>query len=289
MISAQNGAFPDIELSEGEQLYLMLDGARIDGVERVLFEQVETPAYQPLYLYSPWDSLREVSPCLVCVTPILLEWFIQNRESSWGYLLSSRLPLLPMAEKLRSLIEAESPYASRILLKLAMPETMWRLFMDDEPWLWQGVGQVWIPMRRGSEYLWWHKKAKPELDNPVGTRFRLSDPQWEHLGEVSWLHVLDGIREHMLTWFPDRWQEQAEPDLWLAHWAEQAYGMGFESERDLLLFFNVLGYLGSHWYDEEEHPGLKTLITQASAQTPSQRIEQAAELAETLSKKDRDA
>lgn len=280
---------PDIELASGEQLYLLLDGARIAELERVLFEQDDTPVYQPIYLYAPWDCLREVSPCLVCATPNLLDWFIQNREPSWGYLLSSRLSLLPLADRFRSLIEVESPYGSRILLKLAMPETMWRLFMDDEPWLWQGVAQVWIPVRQGKGQEWQHKASLPGLSSPMGDGMRLSDMQWSRLGEVSWLHVLDGIRTHMQTWFPTRLQAQPAPSIWIAHWADYAYSKGFESERDLLLFFNVLGYLGSGWCDQDEYPRITALITQPSAQTPSQRIEQAAELAEALSKKDQDA
>jgi len=280
---------PDIELNSGEQLYLLLDGARIAALERVLFEQDASPAYQPIYLHAPWDSLREVSPCLVCATPALLDWFIQNHEASWGYLLSSPISLLPLAERLRALIEVESPYGSRILLKLAMPETMWRLFMDDDPWLWQGVAQVWIPTRQGEGQVWQHKVAAPGMGSLMGDRLRLSDVQWRRLGEVSWLHTLDGIREHMQTWFPARLQEQPAPGEWIAHWADYAYGKGFESERDLLLFFNVMGYLGTGWFDEDEDPRIKTLITQRSPQTPSQRIEQAAELAEALSNKDQDA
>ncbi|MGL6502115.1 DUF4123 domain-containing protein [Aeromonas caviae] len=160
---------PDIELNSGEQLYLLLDGARIPALERALFEQDPSPSYQPVYLHAPWDSLREVSPCLVCATPNLLDWFMQNRDASWGYLLSSPLSLLPLAERLRGLIEVESPYGSRILLKLAMPETMWRLFMDDEPWLWQGVAQVWIPTRQGEGQVWQHKVAAPGMGSPWGS------------------------------------------------------------------------------------------------------------------------
>ncbi|MNH35620.1 hypothetical protein D3C79_963230 [compost metagenome] len=49
-----------------------------------------------------------------------------------------------------------------------------------------------------------------------------------------------------------------------------------------------MGYLGSSWCEQDVHPQIKALITDSSVQTPSQRIEQAAELAEALSKKDQD-
>ncbi|MFM1712951.1 DUF4123 domain-containing protein [Aeromonas salmonicida] len=271
---------PDIELANAERLYLLLDGARIPELERVLFEQDDAPVYQPIYLYAPWDSLREVSPCLVCATPNLLDWFMQNREPSWGYLLSSQLGLLPLAERLRALIEVESPYGSRILLKLAMPETMWRLFMDDEPWLWQDVEQVWIPVRQANQPVWWHKTVSPELGEPVGKQFRLSDAQWTRLGEVTWLSTLDAIWRHMNKWFPERLAEQTDAPQWIAEWAEWGYGRGFESTRDLLFFFNVLGYLGTAWKESDAYPAITALIMRISSLTPSQRIEQAAELAE---------
>ena len=58
------------------------------------------------------------------------------------------------------------------------------------------------------------------------------------------------------------------------------YGKGFESTRDLLFFFNVLGYLGTAWKESDAYPAITVLIMRVSSLTPSQRIEQAAELAE---------
>ena len=53
---------PEFDLDKGEHLYLLLDGGQIPELERQLFEVTDSPVYQPLYLYAPWDSLREVSP-----------------------------------------------------------------------------------------------------------------------------------------------------------------------------------------------------------------------------------
>ncbi|MCS3455798.1 hypothetical protein M2366_001879 [Aeromonas sp. BIGb0405] len=278
---------PDIQLSDSERLYLLLDGGQIAALEQSLFEVEGSPDYQPLYLYHPWDSLREASPCLVSASAALLEWFMEKREPSWGYLLSSPLSLLPLAESLRTLIEAESPYGSRVLLKLAMPETAWRLFDGDDGWLWQGVSQVWIPIRAG----WQHKQVPSPLSPRQGDRLRLTDEQWTRLGEVSWQHTLDAISRHMATWFPARLAEQLDASQWVAQWAQWGYDKGFQSERDLLLMFNVLGYLGlgamqapdvaSAQPGEDEHADIRQLILSTSSQTPSQRIERAAELAQT--------
>ncbi|MBL0521218.1 DUF4123 domain-containing protein [Aeromonas enteropelogenes] len=266
---------PELDLAKGEHLYLLLDGAQIPDLERQLFDVTDKPAYQPLYLYAPWDSLREVSPCLVEANSQLLTWF-QALPTNAGWLLASPLPLMPLADRLRQLIEVESPYGSRILLKLAAPETMACLMVDPEPWLWQGVAQVWLPTRDG----WQHWLAKVDLATPLGEKCKLTDPQWARLGEVSWQNQLESTYRHMEQWFPVRLAEQSDPGAWIAHWAKQAYQLGFQTERDVLLFFNVLGFLGESWWKGDAYPVVTKLLTTASAQTPSQRVEQAANWAE---------
>lgn len=275
---------PPLTLAQGERLYLLLDGGQIPCIERTLFEISDSPDYQPIYLHQPWDSLREVSPCLVSASRTLLDWFMEKREPSWGYLLSSPLELLALAESLRTLIEVESPYGSRILLKMAKPETMGRLLMDEDPWLWQGIGQVWIPTPEG----WQHRQAPPVLAPRQGERLRLTDEQWTRLGEVTWQNTLGAIGRHMEKWFPVRLAEQTDAPRWIAEWAEWGYGRGFQSERDLLLMFNLLGYLGDTVLtpaqqvpgEEDEVDDIRELALNPSSQTPSQRIERAAELAQ---------
>jgi hypothetical protein len=266
---------PELALANGERLYLLLDGGQLPELERQLFEVSDSPAYQPLYLYSPWDSLREVSPCLVEAREPLLSWFQQQPANS-GWLLASHLTLLPLADQLRQLIEVESPYSSRILLKLAAPETMACLMVDADPWLWRGISQVWLPTRAG----WHHWQVKETLAEPMGDTCRLTDVQWARLGEVSWQNQLDAVYRHMQVWFPTRLAQQLAPQEWIARWAKRAYQLGFQTERDLLLFFNVLGFVGDGWWEGDDYPTLSKYLTSPSAQTPSQRVELAANWAE---------
>lgn len=266
---------PELALANDARLYLLLDGGQLPELERHLFEVSDSPAYQPLYLYSPWDSLREVSPCLVEASEPLLSWF-QQQTANTGWLLASHLTLLPLADQLRQLIEVESPYGSRILLKLAAPETMACLMVDADPRFWQGIAQVWLPTRAG----WLHWQVKKTLAEPMGDRCRLTDPQWARLGEVSWQNQLDGAYRHMQAWFQARLSAQSDPQAWIARWAKQAYQLGFQTERDLLLFFNVLGFVGEEWWEGDDYPTLTKYLTSPSAQTPSQRVELAANWAE---------
>mgnify|MGYP003147184889 CR=1 FL=1 len=61
--------------------------------------------------------------------------------------------------------------------------------------------------------------------------------------------------------------------------ADQAYQTGFTSERDIALYANVFGFLG--WDVLERHPDIAELVTRVGPQSPSQRIEHAANLAES--------
>ncbi len=274
---------PELALANGERLYLLLDGGQIPELERQLFEVTDSPVYQPLYLYAPWDSLREVSPCLVEASEPLLSWF-QQLPANTGWLLASHLTLLPLADQLRQLIEVESPYGSRILLKLAQPDGMFRLLLDDEPWFWIAISQVWVPARckllPNAQSEWWHKRVAPTLGLCQGELLRLSDSQWMRLGEVAWLNTLDSVWSHMVKWFPERLATQSQPNEWVAQWAEWGYGQGFITESDQLFLFTVLGLLGEECIDPHRYQEVASLLTQSSQHTPSQRVERAAEWAE---------
>ncbi|MOA62566.1 hypothetical protein D3C78_1880240 [compost metagenome] len=60
--------------------------------------------------------------------------------------------------------------------------------------------------------------------------------------------------------------------------ASTAYAQGFSSERDITLYANIFGFLGEHVLDD--HADIAQLLTQKSPETPTQRIERAAELAQ---------
>ncbi|HGE8242560.1 DUF4123 domain-containing protein [Aeromonas veronii] len=262
---------PEFTLAPHEHLYLLLDGGQLPALEQQLFEVTGNPVYQQLYFCAPWEGMREVSPCLVEANDELLRWYgVQPVNAGW--VLASSLTLAPLAEHLRQFIEVESPYGSRILLKLASPQTMACLMVDMSPLLWQSLSQAWLP----SNHNWLHLQVKPNLADPVSTQLRLSDEQWSRLGEVSWQHQLTINMAHVAQWFPARASSLPELQSWVAHWSAQAYQLGFQTECDQLSFFNVLGCLGDAWWGTDDFPTLTELLTTPSARTPSQRIEAAA-------------
>ncbi|TKF31255.1 hypothetical protein FCV50_12000 [Vibrio kanaloae] len=70
---------------------------------------------------------------------------------------------------------------------------------------------------------------------------------------------------------------------------ETAYAKGFETEQDLLYYFNIIGYLGEEALLKSPYPSLTLLMDTPSLQTPSQRIAQAASLAEQIANKQKES
>ncbi|NRD73013.1 DUF4123 domain-containing protein [Shewanella sp. VB17] len=269
-----------------QYLYLLLDGSKIEHVEKELYLRLGNPLYQPIYLLKPYDVLKEVTPCLIQLSLAnpadndLLAWFIDNKDKRWGYLFSSKASLDIQTERLRRQIQIITPYGSKALYKLADPEAAWRLFSAKSAFLWQGVEQVWIPSTMG-----WHSLINDHYPLPVDPLlWQLTDTQWHVLGEVSYQNCLNNISKHLHTWFPDTLiklaHHQHARDV--RYWADFARAQGFTLEQDLLYFFNVLAYLGEDVFadkGEHLHPEIWPLIHNKSLQTPSQRIAHAAQLA----------
>lgn len=266
---------PDMTLDSHETLYLLVDGAQIDELAKQLYSLSGELELEPIYLDEPYDALISVSPYLIRATEPVKRWFLERNEAMAGYFLSSSLPLSQVADGLRSMIKVESPYGSTVFAKMANTECGFVLLSTGVSNLWAVMNQAWLPTRMG-----WQHLSKPDALMPVNEKiYKLSDEQWQLMGNVSWHNTLEKIEKHMQHWFPDTLAKFSNHANWLAEQAQTAYQKGFSSERDLLMFFNVLGFVGQQAVQEPIYPDLYQLIHQSSQQTPSQRIEAAANLA----------
>ncbi|MBF4258807.1 DUF4123 domain-containing protein [Vibrio anguillarum] len=254
----------------------MVDGAQISHLAQALYRLSGELVLEPLYLFPPFEQLKEVSPYLVLATDAVKTWFLEQNQGLAGFFFASLESIEEIAEQLRRLIQVESPYGSTVFLKMANSECAYVLLSTQCQPLWKVINRAWLPTRQGWQYV-----QRPELtatqDTPV--RFKLTDEQWQRLGNITWLNTLETVERHVQQWFPDLAQQwQSDPELFHRH-AQWAYLQGFSSERDLMLFFNVLGFLGVDALEKGKYPEIDPLLHQASSRTPSQRIEAAAELA----------
>lgn len=267
---------PEIEASDGEDLYLFIDGSQFDNLPKLLYSVSGSIDLEPIYLDHPYDALLEVSPYIVRLTKEFRHWFFEQNKVIAGFFFSSNKPIDELGDHFRNLIKVVSAYGSDVYFKMANSECAWVFLETDSPYYWNVMNQVWVPTRFGWKEL---NRTENFVKQQLVFPFKISEAHWSMLGEISWRNSLEEVREHLEKYFPQLINTQSEFDKWLDSEAKVAYRKGFVSVRDLAFYFNIIGYLGINAVNSEQFPEISQLLNQPSLETPSQRIERAAELA----------
>ncbi|MFJ7316664.1 DUF4123 domain-containing protein, partial [Pseudomonas sp. NPDC098747] len=85
---------------------------------------------------------------------------------------------------------------------------------------------------------------------------------------------------HMQEYFPSYQAQSTSQQRWehLHALASTSYDRGFNTELDITLYANIHGFLGERAL--EEHPDLDAILKTPSEQTPAQRLERVADIAQ---------
>lgn len=273
------------ELPWSAPAYLLLDGISVDNLAQHLYQWSESPDFDVLYLDTPWAELSDVSPCLVRLTgpqdPALLA-FVENGHDEWGYLLFTRASRAELLNHLRWLVSVRHPLGEDMLLRLADPAVVHALLgqaaRDNDVTLFGPIEQV-VAAERIEGCWHQHQRSGAAGDVRHDRPYQLSESQLEILGEVAFRGILIRLDEHMRDYFPDYQHALSQPERWqhLRLLSEQAYAQGFHSEHDITLYANIFGLLGTDALSA--HSDIAALVGQPSSLTPTQRIEQAADMA----------
>lgn len=265
--------------------YLLLDGISVEPLAQRLYEWSAVPDFDVVYLETPWAELADVSPCLVRLNgqqdPALTA-FLHNSQHEWGYLLFTRASRDELLAHLRWLVCVRHPLGEEVLLRLADPAVIHGLLgpalQEADATLFGPVEQIVAADRIQS---CWHLHQRPGRADLArhDRRYQLSDAQLERLGEVAFRCILIRLDQHLREYFPDYPQTLHPPERWqhVQTLAQQAYAQGFHSEHEITLYANIFGFLGDGAL--QEHADIAELLAQKSALTPTQRIEQAADMA----------
>ncbi|WCP65918.1 DUF4123 domain-containing protein [Vibrio tubiashii] len=266
------------DLVRGEQLYLVIDGSQIRDLASKLYSLDGPLILEPIYMKAPYDQLLEVTPYVVHASKSVKDWFFDQNNPMAGYFIASSHSMERICENYRNLIIAESPYGSKVYVKMAHSECAWVFYSTRTPQFWNDISKVWIPTRKE-----WKTEQAPDIDFN-DKNLKISDEQWALLGRVSWNTTVEKLTQHVFKWFPTLLENCADSVSWVEQHALTAYDKGFTSERDLLMYMNVIGFLGEDKFlDQKVYPDIYQLIEMPSQKTPSQRIEAASELAQAYS------
>ncbi|WP_439886662.1 DUF4123 domain-containing protein [Pseudomonas sp. MBLB4123] len=274
----------DLPWAEGAAL--LLDGVSVERLPQRLYEWTESPVFEPLYLTTRWSDLSELSPCLIPVAgphdPVLAQFFA-NAGDEWGYLVFGHEREAELLTHLRWLLSVRHPLGDEMLLRLADPAVANALLGHAVQ---HGDTTLFGPIKRvvAADALndcWQqHLRAGAAAEVVKNKPYGLSDEQLSLLGEVGFRGIVLQLDQHMQEYFP-AYQVQLTRRERLQHvhdLALSAYQQGFNSERDITLYANVFGFLGHDAL--HAHKDIAALLNTPSAQTPSQRVEQAARIAQ---------
>ncbi|MEA9997364.1 DUF4123 domain-containing protein [Pseudomonas sp. 10B1] len=119
-------ALPD-DIPWHQTVGLLLDAVQVEDLLKRLYQWVDSPCVNVLYLGTRFGALKDVSPCLVQIKgeydPILAQ-FLENLDRHWGYLLISEGPWVQLVAHLRWLISIEHPSGQEMLLRIASTDVV---------------------------------------------------------------------------------------------------------------------------------------------------------------------
>ncbi|SDS52411.1 protein of unknown function [Halopseudomonas sabulinigri] len=265
---------------------LILDGVSLSDLPKKLYDWVDQPVFEPLYLETAQAPLVDVSPCIVAIEgqddPVLNQYLTLVDEDC-GYLLFSRAAWEVQVRHLRWLTQVQMPSGETVLLRLADPAVFSSLLScattDQRAALLGPFERMVMPDKLSGEWREFKQQAQiTEASKQLP--YRLSDEQLSALGDVSFQQVVGRLDLHMKMNFPAYGAEwaQAARQAELSQLADNAYALGFCSEGDIYLYAGIFGLLGGTALSA--HPDISQLLHERSPQTPSQRLQRAFEMAQ---------
>lgn len=112
-------------LQTEDNIYLLMDGARFENIHAFIYKMEETPEYISLYRGTYYESVLEVSPCLVRPHSShegLLSWYIaKGADEHKAILLVSKEDGKTLAEHFREFLEAKLPSMEIVLFRFYDP------------------------------------------------------------------------------------------------------------------------------------------------------------------------
>jgi len=266
----------------GTKMYLVIDGSQIENLLQKVYALSGTIELEPLYLYPPYDHLSSVSPYLIKATQSAKEWFLNQCAYPQGYFVSSSLEISQLADHLRNFLTVTTPSGTEVFYKLGNSHAALVLLTHDETnQIWANIDECWIPTEEG----WLHHRNINKQTSVYSKPLKVNEEQWEMLANITWSAALANIKTHLEKWFINKVRKlelQFDFKQWLSDNARHAYQIGFQTEKDLMLYFTIWGYIGSNDMNLSRYPQVMKLLNTNTVQTPSQRIEAAAEIAKNL-------
>lgn len=271
--------------------YLVLDGLQLEPLERWLYEQVESPAYEPLYLGTPLEGCRGISPCLVQLQdndPLWKRFLESGVDGKWGWRLASSAGFDELLQHLRWLLFVEHPLEGEKILRVASADVM-RLLLSAEMSPQQSellgdMDKVWLPVNKHGEVSWYEVSNERTERLQRKERFQLQQAHLEALSHIAWERFAEELANHLETFFtPSAFiHEHGAPHFAAERVIHLTKELGFPGRRAHYYMANILGAHGERALDEHAMPDTAVLLRQPDQRAPMERLKAAAEVSSRL-------
>ena len=259
--------------------YLLLDGAQIDGLLGSIYSLENSPSVHPLYQQSAYETLAEVGPVLVAVSPAsgLEQHFIQHWQSNAGIWLESDADETVLVEHLRSLIHAQVEGVT-VLLRYYDPRItrswLGPMTASERNRLLGPVSRIRLPddtAEAGLQRLNLQFESARYADTPWVI---LSQEQLEQMTQAKQADFEQRLLAHVQEFYPDCLHnlDANAQRAWVVNCRASAAQYGYCSAAAVTRWATLLAELGSDFPNAPDHEAYRTLLAQ-SGRLPAQRLD----------------
>lgn len=278
-------SFP-FRASYGRNRYLVLDGLKLEPLEKWLYEHAEAPVYEPIYLDTPLDGCRGISPCLLKLEdndPLWDIFLTKGAENQWGWAFVSTATFDELLQHLRWLLFVEHPQEGEKVLRVGSPEVMKCLFSaEPQPSKSELLGMldaIWLPSKERGVVRWYQVGNERSKHSQRKERFTLQQKHLDALSEIAWRRFAQELAKHLDTFFADSplLLEQGTSINAADKVINVTRELGFAGRRAHYYMANILGAHGEEALDKNAMPDIAVNLLQSYPRAPMERLKAAAE------------
>lgn len=269
--------------------FLLIDGAKVNGLSQVIYREIEDPHCEALYRGTELADLLEISPWLVEAgmnSSLALKCFEEWQHQGAAIVFQADCDIEELMEHLRGLLMARLVTGDEVVFRFYDPEIARHLLKqdsmgEDRRRLMGPCSLFAIQDRRTGEWEHFYN------DQPSGERqtevFNIREEHQVAMERAAEQTALRKLELHTADYFPHLLQQ---PDANEQDWevvsalVDAAKARGLYSTRDIALYINTIGWLGHQAFENSD---VQSLWKENSA-APGKAIARIAEFAEKKSK-----
>jgi hypothetical protein len=275
-----------VSLPGSGQVFLLIDGAKVNDLPKVIYREIETPCCDALYRETEFADLLEISPWLVeagLESSLALKCFEEWKHRGAAILLRADRDFEEVIDHLRGLLKAQLGTGDEVVFRFYDPEIarhLLKLDPPDERPLMGPCSLYAIQDRRSGEWEYFHN------DKPGSKRkaevFNIREEHQVAMERAVERTALQKLELHVANYFPHLLQKAGtnEPQ-WgvVSALVDAAKARQLYSARDIALYINTIGWLGHHAFEDRDVQSL----WKAGSALPGKAIARIAEFAEMKS------